>query len=308
MSRIFTSIDQLIGSTPLLEPVRIAREEVLRGRLLLKLEQFNPAGSVKDRVAAAMLAAAEDLGTKPVIIEPTSGNTGIALAALAAARNWRCIIVMPDSMSRERRALMGAYGAEVILTPGAQGMQGALAKAEELARQIPGSFVPGQFRNPANPDVHYRTTGPEIWADTDGEVDIFIAGVGTGGTITGVGRFLKERKPNVQILAVEPAASPLLSQGWSGIHGIQGIGANFVPEVLDRSVLDGVLTVTDAQAIAAARRMGREEGVLIGISAGAVLAAAIHAAKLDENAGKTLVALLADSGERYLSTGVLSKE
>lgn len=307
MSRIFTSVRQLIGKTPLLEPVNIAKKDGLQARLLLKLEQFNPAGSVKDRVAAGMLeaaAASGKLGPETVIIEPTSGNTGIALAALAAAMGHRCIIVMPDSMSRERRLLMRAYGAEVILTPGAQGMQGAVEKAAALARQIPDSFMPGQFKNPANPAAHYVTTGPEIWADTDGKVDIFVAGVGTGGTITGVGRFLKEQKPSVQIVAVEPEASPLLSQGWAGRHGIQGIGANFVPEVLDRAVVDEVLTVTDAQAIAAAQRMGREEGLLIGISAGAALAAALGLAGREENAGKRIVALLPDSGERYLSVGL----
>lgn len=304
MSRVFTSVRQLIGGTPLLEPVHLARKEALQARLLLKLEQFNPAGSVKDRVAAAMLDAAEDLPGKPVIIEPTSGNTGIALAALAASLGYRCIIVMPDSMSRERRMLMEAYGAEVILTPGAQGMRGAVEKAAALARQIPCSYVPGQFQNPANPDAHYRTTGPEVWADTDGSVDVFVAGVGTGGTVTGVGRFLKEKKPAVRIVAVEPAASPLLSQGRAGSHGIQGIGANFVPPVLDRTVVDTVLTVTDGEAIEAARRMGREEGILMGISSGAALAAAIRVAKLEENAGKTLVALMPDSGERYLSGGL----
>ena len=302
---IYTSAEQLIGRTPLLQAKHIEKEEGLRARLLLKLEGFNPGGSAKDRVGLAMIDDAERRGIlKPgsVIIEPTSGNTGIGLAVVAAARGYRAIIVMPDSMSMERRMLMKAYGAELVLTPGSEGMKGAIAKAEELTKEIPGSFIPGQFDNPANPQAHYDATGPEIWADTDGEVDIFVAGVGTGGTVTGVGRYLKEKKPDVNIVAVEPAASPLLTQGIAGPHGIQGIGANFVPSVLDRSVIDEIIPVSDEDAMAAGRSMGRREGVLIGISAGAWLHAAILLAKRAENAGKTIVALMPDAGDRYLST------
>ena len=305
MARIYTSAEQLIGATPLLEVAHIKKEEGLRARLLIKLEGFNPGGSAKDRVGLAMIDEAEKKGIlKPgsVIIEPTSGNTGIGLAVVAAARGYRAIIVMPDSMSMERRMLMTAYGAELVLTPGSEGMKGAIEKAEELARDIPGSFIPGQFDNPANPQAHYDATGPEIWNDTDGEVDIFVGGVGTGGTITGVGRYLKERKPDAKVVAVEPAASPLLSKGVAGPHGIQGIGANFVPSVLERNVIDEIITVTDEEAMAAGRSMGRREGVLIGISGGACLHAAIKVAKREENAGKTIVALMPDSGDRYLST------
>ena len=302
---IYTSAEQLIGKTPLLEAKHIEKEEGLKARLLLKLEGMNPGGSAKDRVGIAMIDEAEKRGIlKPgsVIIEPTSGNTGIGLCVVAAARGYRAIIVMPDSMSMERRMLMKAYGAELVLTPGAEGMKGAIGKAQELASEIEGSFIPGQFDNPANPQAHYMTTGPEIYKDTDGEVDIFVAGVGTGGTITGVGRYLKEKKPGVQVIAVEPAASPLLTTGVAGPHGIQGIGANFVPSVLDRDVIDEIITVTDGDAMAAGRNMGKREGVLIGISAGACLHAALELAKRDENAGKTIVALMPDSGERYLST------
>ena len=305
MSNIYKSADQLIGRTPLLELTHIEAAEGLKARVLAKLEYFNPAGSVKDRIAKAMIDDAEARGLlKPgaTIIEPTSGNTGIGLAAVAAARGYDIIIVMPETMSVERRQLMKAYGAKLVLTEGAKGMKGAIAKAEELSKEIPNSFIPGQFDNPANARAHFETTGPEIWEDTDGEVDLFVAGVGTGGTITGVGRYLKEKNPAVQIVAVEPASSPLLSEGRSGAHGIQGIGANFVPEVLDRSICDEVLTVTDEDAYAAARRVGRQEGVLVGISSGAAVAAAIALAGRPENAGKTIVALLPDTGERYLST------
>ncbi len=302
---IYTSAEQLIGRTPLLEAVHIEKEENLKARLLLKLEGFNPGGSAKDRVGLAMIDDAERRGLlKPgsVIIEPTSGNTGIGLCVVAAARGYRAIIVMPDSMSMERRLLMKAYGAELVLTPGSEGMKGAIAKAEMLAKEIPGSFIPGQFDNPANPQAHYDATGQEIWQDTDGGVDIFVAGVGTGGTITGVGRYLKERKPGVRIAAVEPAASALLSGGKAGAHGIQGIGANFVPSILDRGVIDEIIPVADEDAMAAGRAMGMREGILIGISAGACLHAAIEIAKREENAGKTIVALMPDSGDRYLST------
>ena len=305
MARIYTSAEQLIGHTPLLEAVHIEKEENLNARLLLKLEGFNPGGSAKDRVGLAMIEDAERRGVLhpgSVIIEPTSGNTGIGLCVVAAARGYRAIIVMPDSMSMERRLLMKAYGAELVLTPGSEGMKGAIAKAEQLAREIPGSFIPGQFDNPANPQAHCETTGPEIYEDTCGEVDIFVAGVGTGGTITGVGRYLKEKKPGVQIVAVEPASSPLLSGGVAGPHGIQGIGANFVPSVLDRSVIDEIIPVTDEDALAAGRAMGRREGVLIGISSGACLHAALMLARRAENAGKTIVALMPDAGDRYLST------
>ena len=310
MSRIYTSVQQLIGATPLLELCNLEKEEKLAARVLAKLEYFNPAGSAKDRVALAMILDAEEKGIlKPgsTIIEPTSGNTGIGLAAVGTARGYRTIIVMPDSMSRERQLLMGAYGAELVLTPGALGMTGAIAKAEELAKEIPGSFIPDQFGNPANAIAHYRTTGPEIWADTDGNVDIFVAGVGTGGTITGVGRYLKERNPNVKIVAVEPAGSPLLSGGKAGPHGLQGIGANFVPKVLDTGIYDEIIPVTTEAAYAAGRRLGRAEGILVGISSGAALHAALELAKREENAGKTIVVLLPDTGDRYLSTPMFAE-
>ena len=305
MSGICTSVSQLIGRTPLLELTNIEKAEGLKARLLAKLEGCNPAGSAKDRVALAMIEDAEAKGIlKPgsVIIEPTSGNTGIGLCSVAAARGYKCIIVMPDSMSRERQLLMTAYGAQLVLTPGAEGMAAAIAKAEELAASIPGSFLAGQFVNPANPKAHYLTTGPEIWADTDGNVDIFVAGIGTGGTITGTGNYLKEQNPAVKIIGVEPADSPVLTQGKSGPHGLQGIGAGFVPEVLDCTVLDSVLTATTAESYAAGRRLGREEGVLSGISGGAALHAALLLAKRPENEGKTIVVLIPDSGERYLTT------
>ena len=305
MSVIYTSADQLFGKTPLLELKHIEKEEKLEARLLAKLEYFNPAGSVKDRVAKAMIDDAEQKGLlKPdsVIIEPTSGNTGIGLASVAAARGYRIIIVMPETMSVERRVLMRAYGAELVLSEGAKGMTGAIAKAEELAREIPNAFIPGQFVNPANPAAHKATTGPEIWADTDGKVDIFVAGVGTGGTITGVGAYLKEQNPAVKVVAVEPASSPVLSKGTAGAHKIQGIGAGFVPEVLDTCVYDEVIAVENEAAFAAGRRVGRSEGVLVGISSGAAVWAAIELAKRPENKGKTIVALLPDTGDRYLST------
>ena len=305
MGRIYTSVQQLIGNTPLLELKNIAAAEQLPARLLAKAECMNPAGSAKDRVAAAMIDDAEHRGLlQPgsVIIEPTSGNTGIGLSAVAAARGYRAMIVMPDSMSVERQLLIAAYGAEVVLTPGAKGMQGAIDKANKLAAQFPGSFIAGQFENPANPAAHYATTGPEIWADTDGQVDIFVAGIGTGGTITGAGKYLKEQNPAVRIIAVEPAGSPLLSKGMAGTHGLQGIGANFIPKVLERTVYDEIITVTEAQAYEAGRRMGHQEGLLVGISSGAALHAAIQVAKRPELAGKTVVVLLPDSGERYLST------
>ena len=305
MSAIFTSADQLIGKTPLLELTHIEKEEKLEARLLAKLEYFNPAGSVKDRIAKAMIDDAESRGLldpDTVIIEPTSGNTGIGLASVAAARGYRIIIVMPETMSVERRQLMRAYGAELVLTEGAKGMKGAIAKAEELAKELPKAFIPGQFVNPANPAVHEATTGPEIWADTDGKVDIFVAGVGTGGTITGVGAYLKEQNPVVRVVAVEPAASPVLSKGTAGPHKIQGIGAGFVPEVLDTAVYDEIIPVENEAAFAAGRRVGRSEGVLVGISSGAAVWAAIELAKRPENKGKTIVALLPDTGDRYLST------
>lgn len=307
MAKVYRSAEQLIGHTPLLEVGHIEKEEALKARLLVKLEGFNPGGSAKDRVGLAMIEDAERRGKlKPgsVIIEPTSGNTGIGLCVVAAARGYRAIIVMPDSMSMERRMLMKAYGAELVLTPGSEGMKGAIAKAEALAKEIPDSFIPGQFDNPANPQAHYDATGPEIWEDTDGEVDIFVAGIGTGGTITGVGRYLKEKKSGVQIVGVEPAASPLLTKGVAGPHGLQGIGANFVPSVLDQRVIDEIIPVTDEDAMAAGRSMGRREGVLIGISAGACLHAAIEIAKRAENEGKTIVALMPDAGDRYLSTAL----
>ena len=302
---IYTSAEQLIGSTPLLELCNLEKKLGLKARLLAKLEYFNPAGSVKDRVGLAMIDDAEEKGLlKPgaTIIEPTSGNTGIGLALVAAARGYKAIIVMPDSMSLERRMLMAAYGAELVLTPGAQGMTAAIEKAKELAASIPGSFIPDQFNNPANAQAHYRTTGPEIWKDTDGDVDMFVAGVGTGGTITGTGRYLKEQKPGVKVIAVEPADSPLLSGGKAASHGLQGIGANFIPGVLDTGIYDEIACVTTGEAYEAARLLGRTEGVVVGISAGAALHAAIEAAKCDENEGKTIVALLPDTGDRYLST------
>ena len=305
MSNIYTSADQLIGKTPLLELTHIEKDAGLNARLLVKLEYFNPAGSVKDRIAKAMLDEAEASGRlKPgsTIIEPTSGNTGIGLASVAAARGYRIIITMPETMSVERRQLMRAYGAELVLTEGAKGMKGAIAKAEELAQEISDSFIPGQFVNPANPAAHRSTTGPEIWADTGGEVDIFVAGVGTGGTITGVGQYIKEQNPAVKIVAVEPKDSPVLSEGRSGAHKIQGIGAGFVPEVLDTAVYDEIIPVSNEDAFAAGRLISRKEGVLVGISSGAALHAAIELAKRPENAGKTIVALLPDTGGRYLST------
>ena len=305
MSHIYTSADQLIGRTPLLELTHIGKKFGLNARILGKLEYFNPGGSVKDRVALAMIGDAEAKGAlKPgsVIIEPTSGNTGIGLASVAAARGYRIIIVMPETMSVERRQLMNAYGAELVLTEGAKGMKGAIAKAEELAKEIPGSFVPGQFVNPANPKAHFETTGPEIWADTDGQVDYFVAGVGTGGTVTGVGRYLKSQNAAVKVVAVEPKASAVLSTGVAGAHKIQGIGAGFVPEVLDTAVYDEIIAVADEDAFRLGRELGRSEGVLVGISSGAALWAAIELAKRPENAGKTIVALLPDTGDRYLST------
>ena len=305
MSKIYTSADQLIGKTPLLELAHIEKAEGLEARILGKLEYFNPAGSVKDRIAKAMIDDAEASGKlKPgsVIIEPTSGNTGIGLASVAAARGYRIIIVMPETMSVERRQLMKAYGAELVLTEGAKGMKGAIAKADELAQEIPNSFVPGQFVNPANPAAHVATTGPEIWDDTDGKVDIFVAGVGTGGTVTGVGSYLKSRNPNVKVVAVEPASSPVLSKGTPGAHKIQGIGAGFVPDVLDTGIYDEIFAVENDDAFAAGKRVGREEGVLVGISSGAAVWAAIQLAKRPENKGKTIVALLPDTGDRYLST------
>jgi len=307
---IYTSADQLIGRTPMLRLERLEKKWQLSAKLVAKLEFFNPGGSVKDRVALAMIADAEEKGLlKPgaTIIEPTSGNTGIGLAAVAAARGYKAIIVMPDSMSMERRLLMTAYGAELVLTPGAQGMTGSIEKAKELAASIPGSFIPGQFDNPANAQAHRDTTGPEIWEDTEGNVDIFVAGVGTGGTITGVGEYLKSKSLHIQVVAVEPAASPLLSQGKAGPHGLQGIGANFVPTVLNADVIDKIMTVTEADAYEASRTLGQTEGVLVGISSGAALWAAAQLAKQPENAGKTIVALLPDTGERYLSTPLFSK-
>ena len=305
MSKIYTSADQLIGRTPLLEFTHIEAAENLAAKILGKLEYFNPAGSVKDRIAKAMIDDAEASGKlKPgsVIIEPTSGNTGIGLASVAAARGYRIIIVMPETMSVERRQLMKAYGAELVLTDGAKGMKGAIAKADELAKEIPNSFVPGQFVNPANPDAHKRTTGPEIWEDTDGKVDIFVAGVGTGGTVTGVGEYLKSQNPAVKVVAVEPATSPVLSKGTAGAHKIQGIGAGFVPDVLNTKVYDEVIPVANEDAFATGKLIGHKEGVLVGISSGAALWAAIQLAKRPENKGKTIVALLPDTRDRYLST------
>ncbi|MBR6522825.1 MAG: cysteine synthase A [Oscillospiraceae bacterium] len=308
--KIYKSAEELIGNTPLMELSNFARLHSLPARILGKLEGFNPGGSAKDRVAKAMLDDAEQRGLiKPgaVIIEPTSGNTGIGLASVAAVRGYRAIIVMPDSMSAERRTLMKAFGAELVLTPGAEGMSGCIKKAEELAAEIPNSFIPGQFENPANPAAHFDTTGPEIWRDTEGNVDIFVAGAGTGGTISGVGKYLKEENPNIKIVAVEPAASPLLSEGRFGSHGLQGIGANFIPEVLDRSIYDEIITVTDEDAYAAGREMGRSEGVLVGITSGAALWAAAQLAKRPENEGKVIVALLPDTGDRYLSTPMFAE-
>ena len=305
MSKIYTSADQLIGKTPLLELTHIEKEEGLEAKVLGKLEYFNPAGSVKDRIAKAMIDAAEQKGLlKPdsVIIEPTSGNTGIGLASVAAARGYRIIIVMPETMSVERRQLMKAYGAELVLTEGAKGMKGSIAKADELAKEIPNSFIPGQFVNPANPAVHKVTTGPEIWEDTDGKVDIFVAGVGTGGTVTGTGEYLKSQNPNVKVVAVEPASSPVLSKGVAGSHKIQGIGAGFVPDVLDTKVYDEIIPVENEDAFATGKLIGKKEGVLVGISSGAAVWAAIQLAKRPENKGKTIVALLPDTGDRYLST------
>jgi cysteine synthase A len=305
MSEIYTSADQLIGGTPLLELTHIEKELGLKAKILAKLEYLNPAGSVKDRIAKAMIDDAEEKGfLKPgsVIIEPTSGNTGIGLASVAAARGYRIIIVMPETMSVERRQLIAAYGAELVLTEGAKGMKGAIAKADELSKQIPDSFVPGQFVNPANPKAHFETTGPEIWNDTDGKVDWFIAGVGTGGTITGVGEYLKTRNPDVKVAAVEPASSPVLSGGASGPHKIQGIGAGFVPDVLNTKVYDEIIPVTNEDAFELGRKVGRSEGVLVGISSGAAIWAAVEIAKRPESAGKTIVALLPDTGDRYLST------
>ena len=310
MSKIYTSADQLIGKTPLLELTHIEKEEGLEAKVLGKLEYFNPAGSVKDRIAKAMIDDAEQKGLlKPdsVIIEPTSGNTGIGLASVAAARGYRIIIVMPETMSVERRQLMKAYGAELVLTEGAKGMKGAIAKADELAKEIPNSFIPGQFVNPANPAVHKATTGPEIWEDTDGKVDIFVAGVGTGGTVTGTGAYLKSQNPNVKVVAVEPAASPVLSKGVAGSHKIQGIGAGFVPDVLDTKVYDEIIPVENEDAFATGKLIGKKEGVLVGISSGAAVWAAIQLAKRPENKGKTIVALLPDTGDRYLSTPLFAE-
>ena len=310
MSTIFTSVAQLIGHTPLLELTNIEKNDGLKARVLAKLEGCNPAGSAKDRVALSMILDAEEKGIlKPgsVIIEPTSGNTGIGLCSVAAARGYKCIIVMPDSMSMERRLLMTAFGGELVLTPGKDGMTAAIARAEELAKELPGSWIAGQFVNPANPKAHYLTTGPEIWEDTDGQVDIFVAGIGTGGTVTGTARYLKEKNPKVKIVGMEPADSPLITKGKAGPHGIQGIGANFIPEILDTGLLDEVVTVTTEEAYAAGRRLGTEEGILAGISAGAALHAALELAKLEENAGKTIVVLLPDSGERYLTTPMYQK-
>ena len=310
MSNIYTSADQLVGKTPLLELTHIEKKYNLKAKVLAKLEYFNPAGSVKDRIAKAMIDDAEKSGRLKegsVIIEPTSGNTGIGLAAVAAARGYRIIIVMPETMSVERRQLMKAYGAELVLTEGAKGMKGAIAKAEELSKEIPNSFIPGQFVNPANPKAHFETTGPEIFEDTDGEVDIFVAGVGTGGTVTGVGRYLKSKKPQIKVVAVEPASSAVLSGKPSGAHKIQGIGAGFVPDVLDTGVYDEILPVENEDAFAFGKEIGRSEGVLVGISSGAALYAAVELAKREENAGKTIVALLPDTGDRYLSTALFAE-
>ncbi|MGI5972017.1 MAG: cysteine synthase A [Oscillospiraceae bacterium] len=306
---IYKSIDELIGKTPLLELTNFRRKKGLAASIIAKLEYFNPAGSVKDRIAKAMIDDAETKGLlteASVIIEPTSGNTGIGLASVAAARGYRIIITMPETMSAERISLMKAYGAEIVLTEGAKGMKGAIAKAEELAREIPGSFIPGQFKNPANPAIHRSTTGPEIWEDTGGNVDIFVAGVGTGGTITGVGEYLRSKKPDIKIVAVEPSASPVLSTGAAGTHKIQGIGAGFVPDVLNTGIYDEIITVGNDDAFSTARELGRTDGVLVGISSGAALWAAAELAKRPENRGKTIVALLPDTGERYLSTSLFA--
>lgn len=310
MSKIYTSADQLIGNTPLLELIHLEKEEGLEARILAKLEYFNPAGSVKDRVAKAMIDDAEASGKltpDSVIIEPTSGNTGIGLASVAAARGYRIIIVMPETMSVERRQLMKAYGAELVLTEGAGGMSGAIARAEELAKEIPNSFIPGQFVNPANAAAHKQTTGPEIWNDTDGKVDIFVAGVGTGGTITGAGEYLKSKNPEIKVVAVEPASSPVLSKGTAGSHKIQGIGAGFVPEVLNTAIYDEIIAVENEAAFSVGKRIGRAEGILTGISSGAAVWAAIQLAKRPENKGKTIVALLPDTGDRYLSTPLFAE-
>ena len=310
MSKIYTSADQLVGHTPLLELTHVEASNNLEAKILAKLEYFNPAGSVKDRIAKAMLDDAEKSGklkAGSVIIEPTSGNTGIGLASVAAARGYRIIIVMPETMSVERRQLMKAYGAELVLTEGAKGMKGAIAKADELAKEIPNSFIPGQFVNPANPAAHKATTGPEIWEDTDGKVDIFVAGVGTGGTVSGVGEFLKEKNPNVKVVAVEPASSPVLSKGVAGSHKIQGIGAGFVPDTLNTKVYDEIIAVENEAAFEAGREIGKKEGVLVGISSGAALWAAKELAKRPENKGKTIVALLPDTGDRYLSTALFAE-
>ena len=310
MARIYTSADQLVGRTPLLELTHIEENLNLQAKILVKLEYFNPEGSVKDRIAKAMIESAEAAGTlKPgsVIIEPTSGNTGIGLAAIAAAKGYRAIIVMPETMSVERRQLLKAYGAELVLIEGAKGMKGAIAKAGELAAQTPNSFIPGQFINPANPAAHFKTTGPEIYEDTDGKVDIFVAGVGTGGTVTGVGEYLKSKNPDVKVVAVEPAASPVLSTGVAGAHKIQGIGAGFVPDVLNTSVYDEIITVANEDAFATGKLIGRSEGVLVGISSGAAAWGAIELAKRPENKGKTIVALLPDTGDRYLSTPLFAE-
>jgi len=309
MAKIYKSIEELIGRTPLMELSNLEQKLELQAKLIAKVEALNPGGSAKDRVAKRMVEDAEKAGilkAGATIIEPTSGNTGIGLAVMAAARGYRAIIVMPDSMSMERRLLMTAFGAELVLTEGAKGMSGAIAKAEELAREIPNSFIPGQFDNPSNPAAHYETTGPEIWEDTDGKVDIFVAGIGTGGTITGTGRYLKEQDPNVKIIGVEPASSPLLTKGEAGPHGLQGIGANFVPSILDTEIYDEIITVTDEAAYEAGRMIARNEGLLVGISAGAALHAAVEVAKRPENAGKNIVVLLPDTGDRYLSTPMFS--
>lgn len=310
MSKIYTSADQLIGKTPLLELTHIEKKYGLKAKILAKLEYFNPAGSVKDRIAKAMIDEAEKSGklkADSVIIEPTSGNTGIGLAAVAAARGYRIIIVMPETMSVERRQLMKAYGAELVLTEGAKGMKGAIARAEELSKEIPNSFIPGQFVNPANPKAHFETTGPEIYADTDGEVDIFVAGVGTGGTVTGVGQYLKSKNPKVKVVAVEPASSAVLSGKPSGAHKIQGIGAGFVPDVLDTAVYDEIIPVENEDAFIIGKEIGKNEGVLVGISSGAAVHAAIELAKRPENEGKTIVVLLPDTGDRYLSTSLFAE-
>ena len=311
MATIYKGFLELIGNTPLFEAVRLEKELGLEAALLLKLEYFNPAGSVKDRIAKAMIEDAEEKGLLKegsVIIEPTSGNTGIGLAAIAAVKGYRIILTMPETMSVERRNILKAYGAEIVLTEGAKGMSGAIAKAEELAKEIPGSFIPGQFVNPANPAVHYKTTGPEIWKDTDGAVDIFVAGVGTGGTITGTGEFLKEQKPSVKVVAVEPATSPVLSEGHGGAHKIQGIGAGFVPEVLNTKIYDEILPIANEDAFAAAKLLAKKEGISVGISSGAALTAAIELAKRPENKGKVIVALLPDSGDRYYSTPLFQEQ